>query len=358
MNGTKKPSPYCRAVGGVGDHARPVVLAEHRQDARADEQPQQTPALAVRCARRCTRERSCERAASSSVSARSASRRRGGGLRRCSSARPPPRQRPACRPGARARRASRRRAAPPSACSRSPKRTNSGPPNGWRSRTTKRSPGRDAALGEVAQHLRVGVRDAHEQPAIARLAGSPGVGRRAPRARGRRSGSGRRADRRSDGRAWRRSAPRDPRRARARAPPPRRARGPRASPAPRRDSLEQAVVADHLERHAPPVVGQPHAAVGRVRDQAELVEALEHRRDRAGRDAQALGERVRGHRLVAARFQREDRLRVVLDGRRTAILGGHGNRIWHAKRLFKASSSQVIIEPHTRRLERRGFRLV
>ena len=43
----EEPEPVLRAVGGVGDHARPVVLPEHREDPGADEQPQQIPAPAV-----------------------------------------------------------------------------------------------------------------------------------------------------------------------------------------------------------------------------------------------------------------------------------------------------------------------
>ena len=58
---------------------------------------------------------------------------------------------------------------PPSTCSVSPKRTVSGPPNGWRSSTSSASPSAHAALGQVAQHRRVRVRDAHEAPAVAGL---------------------------------------------------------------------------------------------------------------------------------------------------------------------------------------------
>src|SRR5665213_449726 len=43
----EEPEPVLRAIGGVGDHARPVVLPEHREDPGADEQPQKPPALAV-----------------------------------------------------------------------------------------------------------------------------------------------------------------------------------------------------------------------------------------------------------------------------------------------------------------------
>ena len=43
-------------------------------------------------------------------------------------------------------------------------------------------------------------------------------------------------------------------------------------------ALEQAMVTDHLEREPTALAGQSHAPVGHVRDQAELVELLEHRR--------------------------------------------------------------------------------
>ncbi len=98
------------------------------------------------------------------------------------------------------------------------------------------------------------------------------------------------------------------------------------------EQLEQAVVADHLERDPAPVLGQAHAAIGVVLDQPELAEALEHRRDGPGREAEALGERVRGDGLLGSRFEREDRLAVVLDGRRMRNLScGHEQILWHAK---------------------------
>ena len=62
-----------------------------------------------------------------------------------------------------------------------------------------------------------------------------------------------------------------------------------------------------------PSLGQRHAAVGLVLDQAELAEALDHARGRRRRDAEALGERVRADRLAVAALERVDRLRVVLD---------------------------------------------
>jgi hypothetical protein len=45
MKGRKKP--VGRAGGRVGDHAGAVVLAEHREDAGAHEEPQQVPATAT-----------------------------------------------------------------------------------------------------------------------------------------------------------------------------------------------------------------------------------------------------------------------------------------------------------------------
>ena len=56
--------------------------------------------------------------------------------------------------------------------------------------------------------------------------------------------------------------------------------------------LEQAVMANHLERHAPAVVGQLYAPVGLVLGEPELGQPLDHPRGRAGvtpsRSARAL----------------------------------------------------------------------
>jgi hypothetical protein len=46
-HGHEEPDAILGAVGGVGDHARAVVLAEHREDPRPHEQPQQAPAPVV-----------------------------------------------------------------------------------------------------------------------------------------------------------------------------------------------------------------------------------------------------------------------------------------------------------------------
>jgi hypothetical protein len=78
--------------------------------------------------------------------------------------------------------------------------------------------------------------------------------------------------------------------------------------------LEQAVVAQHLERDALALVGQLHAR-GRARARrGRSRRALQHRRRRRRRDAEPLGERVRPDGLaVRAALERVDRLRVVLD---------------------------------------------
>ena len=144
---------------------------------------------------------------------------------------------------------------------------------------------RDAALGQVAQHLRIGVRHAHEAALVAGLQALHAVGRALFDLEvGVRDRVAVRIDRRvaelggdqllevvgehvlEHLRLGVHAIPRHAERL-------------------GEIALEQAVMADHLERHAPAVGGQAHAAVGHVRDQPELVEALEHRRDRAGRDA-------------------------------------------------------------------------
>ena len=144
----------------------------------------------------------------------------------------------------------------------------------------------DAARGEVAQHLRVGVGDPHEAAAVAgaeRLqADRRLVGHRARRA----SGSGRRAGRASGCRASPRSAPRAPRTARARAPRPRRARGPTARRATRSGSARAGGGGGSPRaRSRRPWRVSCTPLYGRVRDQAEPVELLDHRRRRRRRDA-------------------------------------------------------------------------
>ena len=85
--------------------------------------------------------------------------------------------------------------------------------------------------------------------------------------------------------------------------------------------LEQPVVADHLERDPPPGLGQRHAVVGLVGHEPELAEPLDHPGGRRRRHAQPIGERVGADRSLAALLQRVDRLRVVLDRRRSERIG-------------------------------------
>ena len=76
--------------------------------------------------------------------------------------------------------------------------------------------------------------------------------------------------------------------------------------------LEQAVVAEHLQRELRPARGQLDAAVGDVSREAELVEALHHGRRGRRRHAGALGHGVRRDGAIGLRRQGVDRLGVVL----------------------------------------------
>ena len=80
------------------------------------------------------------------------------------------------------------------------------------------------------------------------------------------------------------------------------------------EQLEQPVVAQHLKRDPATLVGEPHAVVGLVLDQPHLGELAHHRRDRARRDAQPLGQLIRRYRAALAGLQRIDRLGIVLNG--------------------------------------------
>ena len=101
-----------------------------------------------------------------------------------------------------------------------------------------------------------------------------------------------RAVRASDCRAWPRSAPRAPPRSDARAPRPPRGRDPRARRG-ARPGTSRAGGGGGSPRARPLVRrASAHALVADVAHQAALVELLDHRRDRRGRHAQPLGERV------------------------------------------------------------------
>ena len=86
--------------------------------------------------------------------------------------------------------------------------------------------------------------------------------------------------------------------------------------------LEQAMMAQHLQRHPPARLGQAHAAIALVHDQAERVELAQHPRHRPRPHPQPLRQRIR-RRHPGAAFQRVDRLRVVLDRRGEVGLLNH-----------------------------------
>ena len=226
----------------------------------------------------------------------------------------------------------------------------SSPPSGWTSlaeaheqRSAERLalhhlqlvPGGDPALGQVAEHVGVGVRDPRERPARAGLQGPKALG----------------ADL-LDGQV--------PRRDRVAV---RVVRGvaelgrdqllelvgedvlehlgllvdaiPRHAEALDQVQLEQPVMADDLERHAQAGVGEQHPVIAAMRDQAQLAQALDHPRCRRRGDAEPLGQRGRAHRLVVAHLQGVDRLGVVLDGGGAKSCGvrsgGHAkSKLWYA----------------------------
>ena len=88
------------------------------------------------------------------------------------------------------------------------------------------------------------------------------------------------------------------------------------------------MVAHDLERDALAGAREADPVIGRVADEPELIEALQHRRHRRGRDAEAGRERGGADRALAVVLERVDRLRVVLDR-----LGGRGTRALREPRL-------------------------
>ena len=130
---------------------------------------------------------------------------------------------------------------PPRTCCARPTRMVSGPSKGWRSTTSSCAPRRDAAVGEVAQHLRVGVGDPRRTRPRRRPRASSRLGARPFVDDELRVGD------RVAVRVVRRVSElvgdprsRGPRTARARAPPPRRGRGPTARRGARRGTSRAA----------------------------------------------------------------------------------------------------------------------
>ena len=84
----------------------------------------------------------------------------------------------------------------------------------------------------------------------------------------------------------------------------------------REKQLQQPVMAQNLERHAPALRRETDAAIALVLHESQFGELADHRRDRSRRDAEPLGELGRRDGGPAARLERVDRLRVILDRRR------------------------------------------
>ena len=83
--------------------------------------------------------------------------------------------------------------------------------------------------------------------------------------------------------------------------------------------LEQAVMAQHLQRHTPTLVGQSHTVIWLVLDDPYLGQLVHHARHRSGRHPKPRRKIVRGNRRAAASLKRIHRLRIVLHRRRKQL---------------------------------------
>ena len=78
------------------------------------------------------------------------------------------------------------------------------------------------------------------------------------------------------------------------------------------EQLEQAMVANHLERDGPSALGQTRTAIQLMLDQPERGQLAQHRRHRRRANVEPFRQGVRRGRPLA-RLERVDRLRVVLN---------------------------------------------
>jgi hypothetical protein len=84
----------------------------------------------------------------------------------------------------------------------------------------------------------------------------------------------------------------------------------------REKQFEQAVMAQHLQRHAPALVGEPHPVIGLVLDDPDLGQLADHPRHRAGRHPKPRREIVRRDRRAATTLELIHGLCIVLHRRR------------------------------------------
>ena len=81
---------------------------------------------------------------------------------------------------------------------------------------------------------------------------------------------------------------------------------------PGEEQLEQAVMAQHLQRHTPALVGQPHTVIRLVLDDPDLRQLAHHPRHRRRRHPEPCREIVRRHGRAATSLERIHRLRIIL----------------------------------------------
>ena len=99
------------------------------------------------------------------------------------------------------------------------------------------------------------------------------------------------------------------------------------------EQLEQAVMAQHLQRDSPALVGQAHTVIGLVLDDPDLGQLAHHPRHRSGCHPEPRREIVRRDRRAAASLKRIHRLRIVLNrgGTQGALFLKRGHfKLWYA----------------------------
>ena len=79
---------------------------------------------------------------------------------------------------------------------------------------------------------------------------------------------------------------------------------PRHPELPGEEQLKQAVMAQHLQRHAPPLLGQPHTVIRLVLDDPDLGQLADHPRHRSGCHPEPSREIVRRDRRATPGLER------------------------------------------------------
>ncbi len=108
------------------------------------------------------------------------------------------------------------------------------------------------------------------------------------------------------------------------------------------EQLEQTVMAQHLQSNTAALVGQAHTVIGLMLDDPDLGQLAHHPRHRRRGHPEPGREIVRRYRCAATSLQRIQRLRVILHRRRNRLFSHHHTKIM-ARLIIRVKASKTTV---------------